>query len=141
MSLASFQAFCVEQYASHSHSTGAEVYRRFTDSGLLKVLHDDYEDLHGLGWEALMPMFDQYLGVVKTDGPMNDHALIRSTLVTAIVGILAAHWHIGEDEAMRRFYMSNTAKALADDETGLYGMSALNIAGDCLAEVGESFLN
>jgi len=62
MSRISFQAFCVEYYASHVHKTGAEVYCLFADSGLLKVIRDDYEDLHGLGWEALMPMFDQYLG-------------------------------------------------------------------------------
>ncbi len=65
---------------------------------------------------------------------MNDHVLIRATLVTAIVGILAAHWGVSEDEAMRRFYASKTALAFADDETGLYGMSALNIAGDCVRE-------
>lgn len=52
----------------------------------------------------------------------SDHVLIRATLVTAIVGILAAHWGISEDEAMRRFYASKTALAFADDETGLYGM-------------------
>ena len=41
------------------------VYRMFSESGLLKTLDDDYEDLHGLGWEALMPMFDEYLGRVS----------------------------------------------------------------------------
>ena len=59
----SFKTFCIEFYAQHANITGAEAYRRFVESGLLKVLSDDYEDLHGMGWEALMPMFDQYLGV------------------------------------------------------------------------------
>ncbi len=67
---------------------------------------------------------------------MNDHTLIRATLATAVIGILAAHWGVGEDEAMRRFYESKTALAFADDETGLYGMSALNIAGACANEYG-----
>ena len=62
MSNLSFQSFCVEYYAKHIGMTGADVYCIFRDSGLLKVLEDDYEDLHGLGWEALMPMFDEYLG-------------------------------------------------------------------------------
>lgn len=61
MSQTSFKAFCIEYYARHVGMTGAEVYRRFADSGLLRVLDDDYEDLHGLGWEALMPLFDEYL--------------------------------------------------------------------------------
>ena len=65
MSKISFKAFCIEFYASHAGVTGAEAYRRFEESGLLKVLDEDYEDLHGMGWEALMQMFDQYLGVKK----------------------------------------------------------------------------
>ena len=65
---------------------------------------------------------------------MNDHTLIRATLATAIVSILAAHWSVSDDEAMRRFYASKTALAFADDATGLYGMSALNIAGACIDE-------
>lgn len=66
---------------------------------------------------------------------MNDHTLIRATLVSAIVSILATHWHVAPDEAMRRFYSSKTAQALADDATGLYGQSALNIAGECTVEL------
>ena len=65
MSKISFKAFCVEKYATYSGMIGAEAYALFSKSGLLKILDDDYEDLHGLGWEALMPMFDQYLGRVK----------------------------------------------------------------------------
>lgn len=66
---------------------------------------------------------------------MNDHTLIRATLATAIIGILAAYWGVSDDEAMRRFYMSKTALAFADDATGLYGMSALNIAAACIGEL------
>jgi len=62
MSKLSFKSFCIEFYARHIGSTGADVYRMFSESGLLKTLDDDYDDLHGLGWEALMPMFDEYLG-------------------------------------------------------------------------------
>ena len=62
LSRLSFKSFCIEFYARHIGSTGADVYRMFSESGLLKTLDDDYEDLHGLGWEALMPMFDEYLG-------------------------------------------------------------------------------
>jgi hypothetical protein len=62
MSRLSFKSFCIEFYARHIGSTGADVYKMFSESGLLKTLDDDYEDLHGLGWEALMPMFDEYLG-------------------------------------------------------------------------------
>lgn len=66
MSKLSFKSFCVEYYAHHVGMTGAEVYERFKRSGLLKILETDYGDLHGMGWEALMPMFDEYLGRVST---------------------------------------------------------------------------
>ena len=62
MSQTSFKTFCVEKYATYSGMIGAEAYALFAKSGLLKVLDDDYEDLHGMEWEALMPLFDQYLG-------------------------------------------------------------------------------
>ena len=65
MSRISFKSFCVEKYASHIGKAGAEVYALFSASGLLKVLDEDYEDLHGMGWEVLMPMFDEYLGRAK----------------------------------------------------------------------------
>ena len=68
------------------------------------------------------------------------HTLIRATLVSAIVTILAAHWGVSPEEAMRRFYSSKTAVAFADDATGLYGLSALNIAGECVSELdGRAF--
>jgi len=62
MSKTSFKAFCVEFYADHVGKTGPEVYAAFEKSGLLRELDRDYEDLHGMGMEALMQMFDQWLG-------------------------------------------------------------------------------
>ena len=62
MSKTSFIAFCVEFYANHTGKTGPEVYAEFEKSGLLRELYNDYQDLHGLGMEALMQMFDKYLG-------------------------------------------------------------------------------
>ena len=62
MSKLSFKSFCIEYYAKHAGITGVAAYAFFDRSGLTKTLDDDYEDLHGLGWEALMPIFDRYLG-------------------------------------------------------------------------------
>ena len=66
---------------------------------------------------------------------MNDHSLIRATLVPAIVSILASYYGISENDALKRFYTSKTAAAFADDTCGLYGMSALNLAGDVIVEI------
>ena len=62
MSKTSFTAFCVEFYANHVGKTGPEVYAEFEKSGLLRELDEDYEDLHGMGMEAMMQMFDECLG-------------------------------------------------------------------------------
>ena len=61
MSKISFKAFCIEFYANHIGKTGSQVFGLFERSGLLKELDDDYEDLHGMGMEALMQMFDEWL--------------------------------------------------------------------------------
>ena len=38
MSKLSFKSFCIEFYVRHIGSTGADVYRMFSESGLLKTL-------------------------------------------------------------------------------------------------------
>ena len=60
---------------------------------------------------------------------MIEHCLVRATVTPQIVEILSRYYHLGTDEALRRFYESKTAANYADDETGLYGQSALYIAG------------
>lgn len=64
-----------------------------------------------------------------------DHTLIRATLVPAIVTFLAMHYHVSEERAMDMFYRSKTAEAFADDALGLYGNSALSLAGDVIREL------
>ena len=63
-----------------------------------------------------------------------DHTLIRATLVPAIVAFLASYYNVAEDAAMDMFYRSKTALAFADDSLGLYGQSALSLAGDVIQE-------
>ena len=62
MNIVSFQIYCIEFYARHIQETSDKVYALFLKSGLLKMLETDYEDLHGLGTEALMQFCDRYLG-------------------------------------------------------------------------------
>ena len=61
MSTLSFQTFCIEFYSQYIQKPSPEVYAMFKESGLLEVLKTDYEDLHGMGMEALMQFFDEYL--------------------------------------------------------------------------------
>ena len=62
------------------------------------------------------------------------HHLVRATVIPEIVKILCRYYQIGEDEALKKFYNSATGANFADDETGLYGQSALNVAGLFITE-------
>ena len=58
---------------------------------------------------------------------MNNHGTIRATTLKSIIGLICEHYGISEDEALKSFYESHTGECFADDETGLYGQSALYI--------------
>ena len=136
MSKTSFTAFCVEFYANHVGKTGPEVYAEFEKSGLLRELDEDYEDLHGMGMEALMQMFDEYLGDgTKSGMPKCEHHQIRTLIIPEIAKLIAERFGISESEALDRFYKSATSQNLADEENGLYGQSALFIFGQYLEEM------
>lgn len=62
------------------------------------------------------------------------HATVKAILVSEVARIIAEHEHIPEEEALDKFYASAAAESLADDETGLYGQSALYIYGLFLEE-------
>lgn len=140
MSKTSFKTFCVEFYANHTGKTGPELYDEFERSGLLKELDDEYEDLHGMGMEALMQMFDEYLGKAASESgmPKCEHHQIRSLIIPEVAKLIAERFGIPESEALDRFYKSATAQNLADEENGLYGQSALFIFGQYLEECGDS---
>jgi hypothetical protein len=61
MSELSFQTFCIELYAEHKNLPSPEVYTLFQKTGLFDMLTTDYEDLHGMSFEYLMHLFDEYL--------------------------------------------------------------------------------
>ena len=54
-------------------------------------------------------------------------ALYNATVIPEIIRLIADNYTISEDQAMHDFYQSETAKALNDPDTGLYGQSALFI--------------
>ncbi len=61
MSKTSFITFSTEFYAEHKRISAPEAYQLFKTSGLLDMLYNDYQDLHGMSWEYLMQMYDEYL--------------------------------------------------------------------------------
>lgn len=65
---------------------------------------------------------------------MIHHELVRALNIPVVVEILSKYYGISEEEALDRFYTSGTAAALADEETGLYGESPLQIAIETIVE-------
>ena len=58
-----------------------------------------------------------------------NHATTRATILPEIVRLISEKYHISDIEALDKFYTSATGASFADDETGLYGQSALYIFG------------
>ena len=126
MSVLSFKTYCIENYAEHSGKASSEVYELFAHSGLLKMLQDDYEDLHGMGKEYLMDFVDKWFSGKKSE---NTHHLIKSILIPQVASMLMETYSISENDAIRIVYTSPTGKCLDDDSLGLYGQSAHYICG------------
>ena len=61
MSKLSFQTFCIEFYSKHIGIPSTEVFKLFETEGILDLLENDYEDLHGMSMKYLMQFFDNYL--------------------------------------------------------------------------------
>ena len=55
------------------------------------------------------------------------HELIKATIIPDIVKMIQNEYGLSENEALARFYTSITYLNYDDDETGLYGQSALQI--------------
>ncbi|WP_294414031.1 hypothetical protein [uncultured Ruminococcus sp.] len=58
-----------------------------------------------------------------------DHATTRATIIPEIVRLISEEYKISEKEALDKFYTSATGASFSDDDTGLYGQSALFIFG------------
>ena len=62
MSKLSFKTFCIELYADHKSMPSSEVYTIFDEKGVLKMLDEDYDLIHGLGFPFVIDEIDQFLG-------------------------------------------------------------------------------
>ncbi len=137
MGLITFLVMCIEFYAEHIHSDSSSVYSLFVRENIFDLLVNDYEDLHGMSTEYIMQLLDQYI-INQPDMCSSEnitvHAMYNATITPEIVKLISEKYGITEQEAMDAFYKSETAKALNDPETGLYGQSALFIFSQYVME-------
>ncbi len=66
------------------------------------------------------------------------HATIKATIIPEIINMISQKWNVSQEKALDMFYSSKTAENLSDEETGLYGQSALFIFGLYCQEVREN---
>ncbi|MDR1100146.1 MAG: hypothetical protein LBL28_06655 [Treponema sp.] len=55
------------------------------------------------------------------------HGMVKAIIIPEIVKLITQKYAVPERKALDMFYTSATIAALNDDETGLYGQSALYI--------------
>lgn len=65
------------------------------------------------------------------------HSIVRAILVPDIVELICDKFGVSEDVALDMFYTSATGESFGDDETGLYGQSALNVFGLFCEEMAQ----
>lgn len=118
---------CVEQYAFSVHKGSRDVYSKLNEEGIIKELKDDYEDMHGMSTYSLNEYIDRRLGNDDfhelTDN--KNHLPSKIILISQTIELIAKKDRLSIEEARNRFYASNVIERLDDDETGLYGESAL----------------
>jgi len=54
MSRLSFKTFCIELYADRKSITGSEAFALFSKKGILDMLDEDYDVLHGHGFDYVL---------------------------------------------------------------------------------------
>ena len=55
------------------------------------------------------------------------HGTIRAATLPSIIRLIMDQYNVSDDEAMKMFYESHSGACYADDESGLYGQSALYV--------------
>lgn len=66
-----------------------------------------------------------------------EHGTIRAVILPEVIKMICNKFHWSEEEALDRFYTSATGANFSDDETGLYGQSALYIFGLFCEEISQ----
>ena len=55
------------------------------------------------------------------------HGTIRASTLKTIIPLIMEHFNRTENEALKMFYESHIGQCYSDDNTGLYGQSAMYV--------------
>jgi len=121
-----FIVMCVEQYVSSINLGSGAVYAKLSEAGIIDELKNDYEDMHGMSTYSLNEYIAKRLDeTIKNGDQMKGHTSSKIILISQTIELIAKKYKLSIEEARDRFYKSNVIEMLDDDETGLYGESAL----------------
>lgn len=127
-----FIVMCVEQYALVCNKKGSEVYKILKEKGILNGLIEDYEDMHGMSTHLINEYISKRLSGENHDfisqirqGKIMSHILANTILISQTIELIAKEYKISIEETRDRFFNSQIIELLEDEETGLYGESAL----------------
>ncbi|MDR2868384.1 MAG: DUF3791 domain-containing protein [Bacteroidales bacterium] len=56
-----FIVFCIEEYKNAKNLNGEDVYRIFSETGVLNFLNEDFSLLHTFGKEYILDTIDQFI--------------------------------------------------------------------------------
>jgi len=62
MSRLSFKTFCIELYAERKSMPGCDAFALFEKKGVLTMLDEDYDILHGHGFDYILHDIEQIIG-------------------------------------------------------------------------------
>ena len=121
-----FIILCIEEYASITNQHSRAIYVKLNEAGIINELKNDYEDMHGMSAYSINEYIGKRLDADVSQEPTNDnHILSKIILISQVIELIAKKYKLSIEEARNRFYQSEVVEMLDDDETGLYGESAL----------------
>ena len=122
-----FIIMCAEQYATSVNKSSGITYNKLNEAGIINELEEDYEDMHGMSTYSINEYINKRLdlNVMVKEIENNQHILSKTILITQTIELIAKKYKLSMKEARDKFYSSKIVEMLDDDETGLYGQSAL----------------
>lgn len=122
-----FIIMCVEQYAACVNKSSGITYNELNEAGIIDELKEDYEDMHGMSTYSINEYINKRLDLnaIVKEIENNQHILSKTILITQTIELIAKKYKLSMKEARDKFYSSKIIEMLDDDETGLYGESAL----------------
>lgn len=127
MDINRFLVMCIKQYASATKESSKPIYNLLSKKGILQELIDDYEDLYGMSIYSINEYISKRTGgKYNADCPESLPYDISKTIIAyKTIELIAKNYKLSIQDARDKFYNSEVVDLLDDEETGLYGQSAL----------------